>query len=317
MSVLKKVTLPMRIIAFPLTKPVRAMRHASDHPAPLVYYHFQMPPKPNDHKPTWTDWITGKASSTWASLGKAPENTWKFKAFHYGERLIDRIEFEELALKGLDPSLGPTVAHPRKADDKSGLDSIPLVHPKFLEPTVLPQVENILARRTPRHRKGFWTWLLISPLTAPFMIIRESAVRFNYREKNSTSPPAVIPNFPFFFCVWRSWSHYRAFKGSEYLESLLKRGAIVPQSSPQLDEIYAAHAPSPPPSPPPEETGHKDGSSSGSGPSAEELTQEKVLLTREAVPPLLSLFGIPSTAASDFYRAIEQANVRLAQGLYK
>ena len=26
-----------------------------------------------------------------------------------GERLVDRMEFEELALKGIDPSLGPEV----------------------------------------------------------------------------------------------------------------------------------------------------------------------------------------------------------------
>ena len=32
--------------------------------------------------------------------------------YEYGERLVDRIDFEELALKGIDPSIGPTITHP-------------------------------------------------------------------------------------------------------------------------------------------------------------------------------------------------------------
>lgn len=34
----------------------------------------------------------------------------KFKVFTYGERIMDRVEFEELALNGLDPSLGPSLS---------------------------------------------------------------------------------------------------------------------------------------------------------------------------------------------------------------
>lgn len=32
------------------------------------------------------------------------------RAFLYGERLVDRLDFEELALKSLDPSLGPRLS---------------------------------------------------------------------------------------------------------------------------------------------------------------------------------------------------------------
>jgi hypothetical protein len=31
----------------------------------------------------------------------------QLKVFTYGEKLYDRLEFEELALSGLDPALGP------------------------------------------------------------------------------------------------------------------------------------------------------------------------------------------------------------------
>lgn len=40
------------------------------------------------------------------------------RTYQYGERLVDRMDFEELALKGIDPSLGPTITHP----DISGKD---------------------------------------------------------------------------------------------------------------------------------------------------------------------------------------------------
>lgn len=39
-------------------------------------------------------------------------NILQLKVFQYGERVVDRIDFEELALKGVDPSIGPTVLHP-------------------------------------------------------------------------------------------------------------------------------------------------------------------------------------------------------------
>jgi hypothetical protein len=34
----------------------------------------------------------------------------QLKTFQYGERLYDRLDFEELALSGLDPTLGPKVS---------------------------------------------------------------------------------------------------------------------------------------------------------------------------------------------------------------
>jgi hypothetical protein len=35
--------------------------------------------------------------------------TFQLKVFTYGEKLIDRVDYEELALSGLDPALGPKV----------------------------------------------------------------------------------------------------------------------------------------------------------------------------------------------------------------
>ena len=50
----------------------------------------------------------------------------QYRAFHYGERLVDRVEFEELALKGLDPSLGPAISRIGKSGEKVAQDLVAL-----------------------------------------------------------------------------------------------------------------------------------------------------------------------------------------------
>ena len=85
-----------------------------------------------------------------------------------------------------------------------------------------------------------------------------------------THKTAIIPNLPFFFCVWRSWSNYKgtfdvcysffpkrykfilltytyafsflAYKSSQYLQSLLDHNVIVPEANEALDKVYKLHA---------------------------------------------------------------------------
>lgn len=68
-----------------------------------------------------------------------------------------------------------------------------------------------------------------SPLTWPFAII------------------PIIPNFPLFYVLWRAWSHYKAWRGATYLESLLKLGMITEKPSDALNDIYSAKISSAPP----------------------------------------------------------------------
>jgi hypothetical protein len=72
----------------------------------------------------------------------------QLKLYRYGERLVDRIDFEELALKSIDPSLGPKLSspdfagsrHEAKAEDADALQikvsNIPL-DPSFLNFTFI------------------------------------------------------------------------------------------------------------------------------------------------------------------------------------
>ncbi|TFK87720.1 hypothetical protein K466DRAFT_586117 [Polyporus arcularius HHB13444] len=284
----RNATRSLRIIALPLAPPRNVNGKAVEQ---LTYYHFVTQ---TDSKKSngWTKWAVAKASDAWAGLGKAEEGTWKRKTFLYGERLVDRLDFEELALKSLDPSLAPKISNIVPGAQESEPQStpvIPMVYPSSVCSAPISHLHSLLEKRAPRHKKGFLMWLIISPFTAPFMIV------------------PVIPNLPFFFCVWRSWSHYRAYKATQYLEGYLQHGAIVPEASLQLDVIYAKYAPAPPSSPSSEEKSSPSSEEATSAPSA------SLLLTKEAVPELEKTLGLPedSTFAADMYRALEQARLRL------
>ncbi|OSD07619.1 hypothetical protein PYCCODRAFT_1430864 [Trametes coccinea BRFM310] len=296
----RTATRSMRIIALPLTPPCKPTDgRPAEH---LTYYHF-ITPTESAKTTSWSKWAAAKAADLWAGLGKAPEGNWKRRAFLYGERLVDRLDFEELALKSLDPSLGPRLSHIVPSKDKNPPVHIPLIYPPSACSSPLPHLQSLVEKRTPRHKKGFWVWLAVSPLTAPFALI------------------PIIPNFPFFFCVWRSWSHYRAYKASQYLEGFLKQGAIVPQTSTELDVIYAKYAPAalptPPAPPPPSEHSspphHNDHGAQDEKAGTYAGGGARLLLTKEAVPELQKVLELPedSTFAADVYRALEQARLRL------
>ncbi|PPQ64852.1 hypothetical protein CVT24_008216 [Panaeolus cyanescens] len=327
----------MRIISIPLTKPTGSGfgHHHSPatalKPTRLTYYQFQTPPKKAKERVSTDDahekgvdkavdasgkgkgrswwpehgigpWMTKKAADTWAGFGKA-KGGWKLKLYETGEKMVDRMDFEELALKGLDPSLGPSITHLKRVkeiEDKRDVPAIPLIFPASqISPSqALKELSAYAQYRIPKHKRGFIMWLAISPITAPFMII------------------PVIPNIPFFFCIWRSWSHYKAYKSSLYLKSLVDHDVLVPEASESLDAIYAKYSPASPESIAAPESSESPSASSESSP----LLNSKghvTLLTRDAVEPIMSAFEVDpdSTASADLHRAIEQARVRVKDGL--
>ena len=92
-----------------------------------------------------------------------------------------------------------------------------------------------------------------------------------------------------------------AYRASQYLQSLLDSGSIVPEPSESLDGVYKHFAS-------PNSNGETD-KIDGSAPQ-----YHTTLLTREAVPSIVNLFGLESIAAADLLRAVEQARVRVKSG---
>ncbi|KAF7979991.1 hypothetical protein HWV62_43822 [Athelia sp. TMB] len=244
MSVVQKSARPLRIIALPLTRPTRLSTQTSSSSSaggastPLTYYQFQLKAPvakaevPESRLKGYATWASNKAAETWAGWGKAPPGNWKFKVFNYGERLVDRIDFEELALHGVDPSLGPSLVHP----DISGSRSKDL----------------------------------------------------DTKDEKTNSVDRT-----------------------RYLEALIEHGAIVPEESQELEQLKAQyeapHASTAQATPIPIKTS-AEGEDSAPAP-------KNLLLSRSAIPPLLSTFGLKETVSTEMYRALEQARLRNAPTL--
>ncbi|KAF7298832.1 p-loop containing nucleoside triphosphate hydrolase protein [Mycena indigotica] len=240
----------MRIAALPLTR---------GRP-PITYYSLRMqrpPPPPHIEPPKsgWlpregiVKWAVYKVDSTWTSWGQAKPGTVRFRVFEFGERFLDRLDFEEGVLKRIDVEHAPPTKPPsglvgverEEAEAALAQLKIPLLYaPKVTSaPEAISNLQAFIQNRIPIHSKGFWTYLLIAPLTAPFVIIRMPLHLLTlWLRLMLLFFEAVIPNIPFFFCAWRAWSHYQALQGARYIDGLLKTGKIVPQSLMELDSVY-------------------------------------------------------------------------------
>lgn len=60
------------------------------------------------------------------------------------------------------------------------MNQIPLIYPRSLssDSESLLHLKRLVEYRMPQHRRGFYLWMIIAPLTAPFMIVRTFLVLF-------------------------------------------------------------------------------------------------------------------------------------------
>ncbi|GAA6015125.1 hypothetical protein JCM10207_003610 [Rhodosporidiobolus poonsookiae] len=274
----------LKLIALPLSQP------SSTHP-PRFLLHAVRASLQSDtaqqRQSTSAAYIakaTDKAADLWSGLGKADEGTWKKRAYNTGEKMMDKIEYEEWALKALDPARAPkpwlavpsssnssaaSVAKKAKKED----DNIEILYPPSLlsDTTLLSSLKDQLAHREPHHRRAMYRCLILSPLTWPFAII------------------PVVPNFPLFYVLWRAWSHFRAYKASSYLLSLLSppfaSSHLKLLPSPALDAVYA------------------DAAKTGAG-------RSEVLLGQEQVKEIVKRFGLQEEERKELERAVWQSEQR-------
>ncbi|KAJ7223997.1 hypothetical protein C8J57DRAFT_233408 [Mycena rebaudengoi] len=122
MAMVPKPWGPMRIIALPLTQ-LNASRGSAAAGKMLTFYNYKIIPAVRPKKPSGaprtflTRWlpdegVTTWASNKWATFGTAEKGTMKLRAFQVGERLMDRLDFEESNLKTIDVSTAPSIRKP-------------------------------------------------------------------------------------------------------------------------------------------------------------------------------------------------------------
>ncbi|KAK8854641.1 hypothetical protein IAR55_003380 [Kwoniella newhampshirensis] len=298
-----KTTRSFRIFALPLARLPRSTPDASSSnptststgteskpkPAsaktPLLLFHVSQPdPTPDSAPPNLINKGLAKASDTWLKLGEKDKNSWTYWFYARGEKLMDKIEYEEWALKAVKEGEGVRISKEGQVLDRI---EIPLLRPTLKEPLppLLPKLHRLLLHRIPYHRKMMYRTIIASPLTWPFAII------------------PVIPNFPLFYVLWRAWSHYKAWRGAQYLETLLKSGLIVEKENEQLGEIYAAKGKNEGANRAPDETSSSAESLKGTGGDKQDL---KGASAKSLAPQAKGLGAAPdgtATPSSLVYRS--------------
>jgi len=167
---------------------------------------------------SWLDKGTTKAASLWASWEKK-ESGWQKQVVTYGNKALKRIPYEEWGLKSIPP-----LSSNRKEDGMLSNEKVEVLFPGALMPqdSILEVLRTLGTERQALHRKRLIWSIVGMPLVAPFALV------------------PVIPNLPFFYLVFRAWSHWRAYSGSKHIEFLLDEKMVTPKQSPILDELYSS-----------------------------------------------------------------------------
>ncbi|KOS45397.1 hypothetical protein ACN38_g3637 [Penicillium nordicum] len=169
---------------------------------------------------SYLDRITTKAAETWAKWEEADKG-WKMHLVRWGNRVQQRIPYEEWALKSI-----PSFKTQLRINGDHGKSKVNVLFPGNavrLE-RIQQVVRTIATERQEIHRKRMMWSLIAAPITAPFGLI------------------PVVPNIPFFYLAYRGWSHWRALNGSRHLEFLVEKNLLNPISLPELEQLYAKRA---------------------------------------------------------------------------
>ncbi|KAK7958190.1 hypothetical protein PG996_010369 [Apiospora saccharicola] len=170
---------------------------------------------------TIVDKVTTRAATLWATWEKK-ESGWQRKIVDYGNHALRRVPYEEWGLKSVPP-----LSARRRDDELKGQDKVELVFPDTVIPAnkAIGVLKTLGTERESFHKKNLIWCLIGMPITIPFALV------------------PVIPNLPFFYLVYRAWSHYRALAGGKHIQFLLSSNVLALTPSPILAKIYPSVLP--------------------------------------------------------------------------
>ncbi|KAK7205566.1 mitochondrial K+-H+ exchange-related-domain-containing protein [Myxozyma melibiosi] len=214
----------MRIILLPLTTTTRmVIAQRTGYTAVIAAN-----PRRIDDKLTlrahkmWADW---ESSSTW----------WKKQVTKWGNKAMDNISYEEWSLKGIPRAPpGLLMQSPKKwwevwrssgenatPEEIEGLVSgkVALVFPPrhINADEVAPILRKFAVSKQPYHLKMMLIYGAVSPLTLPVALL------------------PVIPNIPGFYCLYRMWSHWKAYEGAKVLDRIVSEDKYILEPSYTLE----------------------------------------------------------------------------------
>ncbi|KAG9242547.1 fungal and plant [Calycina marina] len=226
----------------------------------------------NEQSGSWIDKGKNKAAAIWVGWGEK-EKGWKRWVSDNGNKSLQRIPFEEWGLKSVPP-----LSARRQEDEAKENRRIEVSFPSSIIPEekVLDVLRTLSTERVGLHKQRLIYSIVGMPLVAPLAIV------------------PVIPNLPFFYLVFRAWSHWTALSGSKHIQFLLDKKLLKPEASPILDKLYARNKN-------PFATPAKS-----SGP-----TEERILLTEDEGKDIALVLDIPELFL-ELKRAVWQVERSLA-----
>ncbi|KAI1415748.1 mitochondrial K+-H+ exchange-related-domain-containing protein [Hypoxylon sp. FL1857] len=237
-------------------------------------------------KQTIVDKATVRAAKLWSGWEKK-EGGWQKKVVVYGNYLLRRIPYEEWGLKSVPP-----LSTKRREEEILGKDKNHLIYPESLIPTA--KAVNVLrtlgTERESLHKSRLMWCLVGMPISAPFALV------------------PVIPNLPFFYLVYRAWSHWRALAGGKHIRFLCDNNLLSLAPSPVLDSIYSPLLSNSSISK--ESIAEKDSAKSSTTDASKDPEEEKILLSQENGRQLVKALEIPELEV-ELERAIWQVETAI------
>lgn len=167
-------------------------------------------------KPSVVDRVTIKAAKTWQEWEHGSKK-WQRLLVENGNKLLRRIPYEEWGLKSV-PALSSRSLD-QQFNDTAKVDVV--FPPSIIMQEKVPEIIRELAKERAGLHRSRLLWSIIGmPIVAPFALV------------------PVIPNIPFFYLVFRAYSHWRALNGGRHLEYLFKNNLLNPVPHSVLDNIY-------------------------------------------------------------------------------
>ncbi|KMZ57609.1 hypothetical protein ZOSMA_84G00470 [Zostera marina] len=133
------------------------------------------------------DFASDKMNTAWENLEKAPEGTVKSRVHGVGLKLLSRVKPSEILFKSI-------------SKDVTRVD---ITYPASFHPRIVRRRLRLVALRgSIVHRRYFYASLTLLPFSCALSVL-------------------PLPNVPFFWVLFRVYSHWRALQGSERLLALV------------------------------------------------------------------------------------------------
>nr|CAB3448886.1 unnamed protein product [Digitaria exilis] len=135
------------------------------------------------------DFVAGKMNRAWIGFGSAPEGSMKSRIHSFGLKLLSRVRPSEVLLKSVTKDVR----------------ALEIVHPASINSRLVRRrLRHIAIRGASVHKKFLYGSVCLLPVTSVFMVL-------------------PLPNIPFFWMLFRAYSHWRALQVCEAIHLILKR----------------------------------------------------------------------------------------------